>query len=37
MGFLMRLWEKNIVKLLIVTVGVLLFFKYLLPFSAPLE
>ena len=35
MGFLMRLWEKNIVKLLIVTVGVLLFFKYLLPFLAP--
>ncbi len=35
MGFLMRLWEKNIVKLTVVTVGVLLFFKYLLPFLAP--
>lgn len=35
MGFLMGLWKKNIVKLTVVTVGVLLFFKYLLPFSAP--
>lgn len=35
MGFLMQLWKKNVVKLMVVTVGVLLFFKYLLPFLAP--
>lgn len=35
MGFLMGLWKKNIAKLVVVTVGVLLFFKYLLPLLAP--
>ncbi|MBQ8247401.1 MAG: AI-2E family transporter [Lachnospiraceae bacterium] len=35
MGFLIQLWKKNIVKLIVVTAGVLLFFKYLLPFLAP--
>ncbi len=35
MGFLLRLWKNNPVKLVVVTVGVLLFFKYLLPFLAP--
>lgn len=35
MGFLVCLWKKNIVKLMVVMVGVLLFFKYLLPFLAP--
>ncbi len=35
MGFLMRLWKHNPVKLVVVTVAVLLFFRYLLPFLAP--
>ena len=35
MGFLMKLWNNNIVKLATVTVGVLLFFKYVLPFMGP--
>lgn len=35
MGSFMHLWKKNVVKLMLVTVGVLVFFKYLLPFLAP--
>lgn len=35
MGFLLGLWKRNIVKLAVVTVGVLLFFRYVLPFMAP--
>ncbi len=35
MSFLIALWKKNIVKLAVVTVGVLLFFRYTLPFLAP--
>lgn len=35
MGFLNALWKKNIVKLAVVTVGVLLFFRYVMPFMAP--
>lgn len=35
MSFFMRLWKNNSVKLAVTAVGVLLFFKYLLPFLAP--
>lgn len=35
MSFFVRLWKNNMVKLSVVTVCVLLFFKYLLPFLAP--
>ena len=35
MSFLMALWKKNLVKLAVITVGTLLFFRYVLPFLAP--
>lgn len=35
MGFLVALWKKNVVKLLVITVGILLFFRYILPFLLP--
>lgn len=35
MSFLMKLWNSNIVKLAVITAGVLLFFRYILPFMGP--
>lgn len=35
MGFLFGLWRKNIVKLMVITVLVLLFFRYAIPALAP--
>lgn len=35
MGFLIALWKNNMVKLAVITAGVLLFFRYALPFFAP--
>ena len=35
MSFFMRLWKNNSVKLVVTAAGVLLFFKYVLPFLAP--
>lgn len=35
MSFFMDLWKKNLVKLAVITVGVLLFFRYAVAFMAP--
>lgn len=35
MVFLIALWKNNMVKLAVITAGVLLFFRYALPFFAP--